>query len=45
MEWVRSVCPWDTTQSGGKWRTIQRPAFTNEQLREAAESSRRVIAG
>jgi len=45
VEWVRSVCPWATMRSGGEWRTIQRPTFTNEQLTEAAESSRRVIAG
>jgi len=45
MEWVRSVCPWDANQPGGSWRTIQRPTFTNEQLREEADSSPRIIAG
>ena len=43
-EWVRSVCPWDTS-AGSEWRTIIRPTFTNEQLLEAAEASPRIIAG
>lgn len=45
VDWVRSVCPWDTNQSGGDWRTVMRPTFTNAQLRESAEASPRLIAG
>jgi NAD+ kinase len=44
VEWVRSVCPWDTAPDS-EWRTITRPTFTNEQLLEAAEASPRIIAG
>lgn len=32
LEWVRSVCPWDTNLSTNEWRRIVRPAYTNEQL-------------
>jgi len=41
---VRSICPWDTKQPGGNWREIRRPTFTNDQLREAAEGSPRILA-
>lgn len=42
--WVRSVCPWDKTPSIMDWRSIQRPTFTNEELREAVELSPRLLA-
>ncbi len=30
VDWVRSICPWDTTRSRATWRTIRRPTFTNQ---------------
>jgi NAD+ kinase len=45
VDWVRSICPWDTTQQVAKWRLIKRPTFTNEQLRQAADASPRIMAG
>jgi len=45
VDWIRSVCPWDSRRSGGIWQTIRRPTFTNEQLLEAAESSPRILVG
>jgi NAD+ kinase len=45
VDWVRSVCPWDGEELGGRWRTISRPSFTNEQLLEAAEMAPRFISG
>lgn len=37
LDWMRSVCPWDTTRSSNEWQLIKRPTFTNNQLLEMAD--------
>lgn len=36
LDWMRSVCPWDTNRSSNEWQPIERPNFSNEQLLEMA---------
>jgi NAD+ kinase len=43
-DWVRSVCPWDTTKSNPNWREIIRPRFSSVDLLEMARSSPRLVA-
>jgi NAD+ kinase len=43
LEWVRSVCPWDTTLSSNKWREITRRRFNNDELRAAVERCRQFM--
>lgn len=32
FNWMRSVCPWDTSLSNNKWREIKRLKYTNDDL-------------
>jgi len=32
INWVRSICPWDTNLSSNEWRSINRPVFNNSDL-------------
>ena len=31
-EWMRSICPWDTSLSYNDWQSIERPTLNNETL-------------
>jgi NAD+ kinase len=44
LNWMRSVCPWDTTLSSNVWQQIIRPKWTNEQLREIVEKTPQLIS-
>ncbi|MFA6588605.1 MAG: histidine phosphatase family protein [Patescibacteria group bacterium] len=43
MNWMRSICPWDTTLSSNDWQEIIRPRFTDADLRTLVESTPRLI--
>lgn len=43
FDWVRSVCPWDEERSDPRWRWIERPKFTNEQLLAQVEEYPRLF--
>jgi NAD+ kinase len=42
LNWVRSVCPWDSTLSSNEWQGIRRPSYANDDLRAVAEKSPRL---
>jgi broad specificity phosphatase PhoE len=44
FEWVRSICPWDLSKSNNEWTQINRPTFTNEQMREHVEKVRPLVS-
>jgi NAD+ kinase len=37
LNWMRSICPWDTTRSSNQWQTIHRPWYSNADLVQMAE--------
>jgi NAD+ kinase len=43
LNWMRSICPWDTTLSSNEWRVIERPMYSNEELKTIAESVPRLV--
>jgi NAD+ kinase len=42
LDWVRSVCPWDTSLSENEWRRIVRGRCTNENLLASVEKTERL---
>ena len=42
-EWMRSICPWDLKRSNNKWQRIQRPTFTDKELRVEVEKVPRLL--
>lgn len=42
--WMRSVCPTDPKLSMNVWQKVERPRYTNEQLRQEFERTPRMIA-
>lgn len=32
LNWMKSICPWDTSLSRNKWEKIERPKYSNEDL-------------
>lgn len=45
VKWMRSVCPTDTTRSKNVWEPVERPLYSNEELRTFVESVPRLING
>lgn len=43
LNWVRSVCPWDTSLSKNGWRFIKRKKYTNEELLDEVEKVPRIV--
>jgi NAD+ kinase len=43
LNWVRSVCPWDTSLSTNKWEAIQRSRYSNKDLLAIAHKHRRIL--
>jgi NAD+ kinase len=44
MDWMRSICPWDTRLSRNTWEKVERKTFSNEELRLLVEQHPRLIA-
>lgn len=42
-EWMRSACPWDSTRSTNVWNQINRPTFTNDDLKTEFEHYQRLV--
>lgn len=42
-EWMRSICPWDSTRSSNVWTPIERPTYTNQDLLALAAAEPRLI--
>lgn len=45
LDWMRSVCPSDMTQSSNDWQQIIRPTFSNEELLRQIEEYPAYFAG
>jgi len=43
FNWVKSICPWDTTKTPTDWVRIKRPVYSNEALLQMAESVPRLV--
>ena len=44
LEWMRSVCPWDTTKSRNTWELIRRSKlYSPKELKEICESTSRLF--
>ena len=42
LNWMRSVCPWDTSLSDNTWQTIERPRYSSADLLAVAERTPRL---
>lgn len=43
LNWIMSVCPWNTAQSHNAWQEIARPAFSNELLLATVDQYPRLV--
>lgn len=43
LNWMRSVCPWDTQRSSNDWQAISQRTYTNADLRAVVEKAPRLI--
>ncbi|MEK7464481.1 MAG: phosphoglycerate mutase family protein [Patescibacteria group bacterium] len=43
LNWMRSVCPSDTTLSSNEWEEIKRPKYKNDDLLAIADKHRRIL--
>ena len=43
LNWMRSVCPWDTKRSSNEWAPIVRPRYTNKELFAIAAQYPRIV--
>jgi hypothetical protein len=43
IEWVRSICPWDTSLSSNEWRKIKRHVYTTEDLKRLVNAVPQLI--
>jgi len=44
LDWVRSICPWDTSLTSDAWRSIERKTYSNEDLLAMASRYPRLFA-
>jgi NAD+ kinase len=45
LDWMRSICPWDTSLSTNDWQEIKRPRCNNNELMARVEKVTRHVAG
>ncbi|HEV2058829.1 MAG TPA: histidine phosphatase family protein [Solirubrobacteraceae bacterium] len=45
LSWVRSACPWDPARGREKWRRIDPPKFTNDELLADVAAVARLVSG
>ena len=45
LNWMRSICPWDTDLSTNEWRPVVRKRYTNEELLESARRVKPLFEG
>ena len=43
LNWMRSICPWDTSKSSNDWEEVKRPRFTNAALRRVVKTRQRIL--
>lgn len=43
LNWMRMICPWDTSLSSNEWRPIVRSEFSNEELLRLVEAHPRML--
>jgi NAD+ kinase len=45
LNWMRSVCPWDMSQSRNTWQRIERRVYSNEDLLAEVAKTERLVGG
>jgi broad specificity phosphatase PhoE len=43
LNWMRSVCPWDSTRSRNQWEAIERPLYSTSDLSAVIEGYPRLV--
>jgi len=43
FNWVKTICPWDTTKTPTDWIRIKRPVYSNEALLQMVEAVPRLV--
>ncbi len=38
VQWMRSICPWNTSRSSNEWQTIRRHVYSQEDLRRLVDA-------